>query len=445
MIDVFYYSIASHKVSKAIDLVLSELREAPYMSSKEKLVIKHTQEVAEHGAYPSKSYYSLYYSEPEFTYRSLAEILSYAGKMKDFYQMQSMQTEVIKVINTSDSFKQMIGSFSRLCLDANNAVSDDTLDRFKTYTYKDAEDRPFEEGIKLGIPEIDSITNGFQRGTVGSVCAFVGEGKSTVWNSCLFKNAHENKKCVLVSLEMPVELVSLMIESRYLFEVKGMEINSQDLVMHKLSGEQKKLVDKYDNDYREDIGKNLLIVDETVLNKAIVSDYNQIANLYSKFEKSLGGLDMVVWDHVGQLELMFPDMGNQIVRNITSATKTWFNESGVHVFTGFAVQCNREGRKRAQKRGGVYDLQAISELNEIEKSSTYCIFFFTSDDSKIVQETRVMMLKHRLGPVLTEPAVVTFNPAVCLVGSQISTIEVTDDFDTTGDGMDFNDSMSADF
>ena len=69
------------------------------------------------------------------------------------------------------------------------------------------------------------------------------------------------------------------------------------------------------------------------------------------------------------------------------------------------------------------------------------MFFHTTDDSKIVQETKVSMIKHRLGAVLSEPAVITFNPAVCLVGSNIETVSNQDSFndlmDDFGADLDF--------
>ena len=225
-----------------------------------------------------------------------------------------------------------------------------------------------------------------------------------------------------------------MLQTRWLYEEKGMEINTQDLIMRKLTDEKAKKVKEWESEFKEAF-KGLLIVDESVLNKSILTDYKQLCMLFNKLQQKLGGLDFTIWDHVAQLELMFPTLGNIAVRTITSATKTWENNKGSKTFSGMAVQTNREGKKRAARRDGLYDLQAISDLNEIERSSTYCMFLFTSDDSKIVQETKVCMLKHRLGAVLTEPAITSFNPAVITVGSVIETI-TAGAFDTFGG--DFN-------
>ena len=86
------------------------------------------------------------------------------------------------------------------------------------------------------------------------------------------------------------------------------------------------------------------------------------------------------------------------------------------------VQTNRQGLQRAQRRNGKYDLQAISDLNEVERSSFYCIFMYTSDDMKLLQETKIMLLKHRLGALVTEPVSISFNPAVFVVGETVETV-----------------------
>ena len=86
-----------------------------------------------------------------------------------------------------------------------------------------------------------------------------------------------------------------------------------------------------------------------------------------------------------------------------------------------------QGESRARKRGGVYDIQAISDLNEVERTSTYIIFMYTSDDMKVMQETKVTLAKHRLGTVIPEPIVTTFNPSIITVGASVETVSMTDE------------------
>ena len=160
-------------------------------------------------------------------------------------------------------------------------------------------------------------------------------------------------------------------------------------------------------------------------------NYKMFSALVRKIASKLGGLDLVVFDHVGQFELMFPDCGNQIIKSIQSFSKTFVDANGTKPVSIMAVQTNRQGESRARKRGGVYDIQAISDLNEVERTSTYIVFMYTSDDMKIMQETKVTLAKHRLGAVIPEPIVTTFNPSIITVGAAVENVSMSDD--------DFND------
>ena len=437
MIEVLYYSIAGKKANEAIGTVLQDLLAQEYIPSKDKKIVQHTIDVASKGAYPGADYYSTHYAPSSHKINALAEILHYADQVKDFYRRQKIQRDAITAINVCTSSAELLSSLNSL---EDGQQTTDDLDKFEMNTYSTFLTKPQNAGIKLGIPEIDDITNGFQPGTVGSICAYVGEGKTTAWLSCIYKAAMNGIYTVVFSLELPPELLWLMLQARYLYEEKGMDITTQDLIMRKLTDEKAKKTDECEADFRESF-KTILIVDESVFSKAILTDYKQLSMLYNKLQQKLGGLDFTVWDHVHQLELMFPTFGNIAIRTITSATKTWENNKGSKTFGGLAVQVNREGKKRAARREGLYDLQAISDLNEVERSSTYCVFLFTSDESKIVQETKVCMLKHRLGSVLTEPAITSFNPAVITVGSVIETI-TSGSFDVLGG--DFGDSSFDD-
>lgn len=424
MIDVLFYSCAGKKNNDVINGLLTELSQLNYINPVDKKLIKHTLEVAEHGNYPDKVYYDTFYNHPELTYKSLAEISNYVGKVKDFYKRQSLIQGVIGATNESNTSKELIEKVSSVLVEMDSS-SDGELDEYKPQTYSQIIKKPYADGYFLGVPEIDQLTSGFQPGTVGCIAAFVAEGKSTTAISFMFKNALAKKYCVLFSLEMSPEILWMQLQARYLFEVKGVDISAQDLIFKKLTEENTKLIEKYDKDFREEVGKYIMIVDEAVLSKAIIGDAKLLGRLFKKIQVELGGLDITVWDHVGQLELMYPDMGNAAVRNITSATKTYLNQDGIRLFSFLAVQTNREGKKRATRRDGIYDLMAISDLNEVERSCTYCIFMFTSDESKIVQETKMSMLKHRLGSVLPDPATVTFNPSIITVGTTLEKISAS--------------------
>lgn len=47
---------------------------------------------------------------------------------------------------------------------------------------------------------------------------------------------------------------------------------------------------------------------------------------------------------------------------------------------------------------------------------------------RMTQETKMTLAKNRLGSLLVEPVVTTFNPTVMVVGDIISKVEYQDDF-----------------
>lgn len=434
MIEVFYYSIAGKKTNSTIDSIVETFISCDYIPAQDKKILKHIATVAENGNYPSADYFKTFYEKPQIQYKSIAEILTYSKTVVDFYKTQHIQKELIKAINDSTDSKTLVSKVESVVLETDTKEVADDLDEYKPTLYSSEKGKPSTKGITLGIPEVDAETNGFQLGNIVSVCGFTGHGKSTLVNSMLFKNVLEGRKCVLVSLELAPALVWLMIQARYLYEVKGLQVTTTDLIQRRLTSEMEKKVESFDADFKNDICSNLLIVDESYFNKQTLLNYKLLAKKFKNIEENLSGLDVIAWDHVGQLELLFPECGNIIIKQIQSFTKTYLTKTGSNIVTVFAVQCNREGEKRAKRREGVYDLQAIADLNEIERSSSYIVFMYTSDDMKIIQETKITLHKNRLGSPITEPVVTTFNPAVCMVGSSVEKISVDEsDFSSFGD------------
>lgn len=367
MIDIFFYSIANKKSNNAINDAIQSLIDLESTPRKEKDILKNVISIASKGHYPSSEWFSEYYESTGKTYKALSEILSYVDKIKDFYNLTKLQGDLISAVNKSDDFGSLKDSVQKL---ADSADKESTTDAPSVFSFCDYDQRPYSEGIKIGVPDIDNATNGIQPGNVACIAGFTGAGKSTFCNSIVAKNVFQGKKACIVSLEMSPELVWMQFETRWLFEVKGVQVTSDMLLFKKLPNDLKEKVVQYDTEFKDTVGKNLIILDESHIDKSIVLSYKRLCNLFSKIENQLHGLDLVVWDHVGQLELLYPTFGNQIIKQIQAFTKTYVNSKGVHPISIIAVQCNREGNKRATKRNGVYDLQAIADLNECLHAQT---------------------------------------------------------------------------
>lgn len=431
---IFFYSIAGLKQCEQIDDCLESMTRLECLPPNDKKIAEHCITCAKNGNYPAESYFAnIFPNKPTTVYTTVAEIVTHFKLMVDFYMRQYIQREITKATNETSTSGDLITRLGKVVADSETLNEEEF--EFKEYAaelYGDVEDKPLEQGMLLGIEEIDKTTHGFQRGTVASICGFTGHGKSTACNSSVYTNIMQGKKALIISLELAPELLWKQFETRYMFDAKGLSVSLDQFLFHTLDKETSIVVRGFEEDMRSELLPNLLIIDENKINKKMMQDYRKINKLLKSAEHYLGGLDMVVLDHVGQLELLYPEMGNIILKQLTSSAKTYKNDKGEKISMVWAVQCNREGNRRAMRREGQYDLQAIADLNEVERSSTYCVFLYTTDSMKITQETKVSMLKNRLGVPIPQPFVTTFTPSVVSVGKQVDKAALqTEDYSFT--------------
>lgn len=439
MIAKFFYSIAGLKQSIPIDDMLYNMSSLPFINQKDKNVADYCLKCAEHGNYPSADYFANLYDKPESIAKTEAEIVLHYKSMVDFYLRQTLLKNATKVINETSTSSDLLNGLSRLVNDTETTTDAEfNFDDCKPELYGDV-DKPLESGLMTGIDELDQTTNGFQRGTVVSFCAFTGHGKTTLCDSTAYTNIASGKKVMILSIELPPDMVWKQFETRYMFE-RELAVDVHNMEHHTLDSSVGELVVSLEPDFKRDVVPNLLIIDESKITKKVMTDYRKINKLFKAAERKMGGLDMVIVDHVGQLELLYPETGNIILKQLTSAAKTFKNENGEKIVMVWAVQCNREGNRRAIRREGQYDLQAIADLNEVERSSSYCVFLYTSDAMKITQETKVSMLKNRLGVPIPVPFKTSFTPSVMMVGKKFDRADMNDiDYSFTEMHGDFED------
>lgn len=433
MIATFFYSIAGLERKEHIDDMLRNLSTLEYINPKDRSTADYCLQCAEHGNYPSAEYFSNLYEKPASILKTSAELIMHYKALIDFHARQFIQREITKGINETSTSGDLLSRLTKVINDTEAANTDEfDFSDYKPELYGDIDLYQLNKGLMLGIEEIDNVTHGFQRGTVASICGFTGHGKSTALDSMIYQNIMEGKKVLLLSIELAPNLAWKYFETRYMFEKKGLGVSLDGILNNIMSKETANEVRANEDDCRRELSENLLIIDENMINKKMMQDFRKISKLFKAAEHKLGGLDMVVVDHVGQLELQFPEMGNIILRQLTSAAKTYKNEKGEKIVMVWAVQCNREGNKRAIRREGQYDLQAIADLNEVERSSSYCVFLYTSDAMKITQETKVSMLKNRLGVPVPVPVITSFTPSVVMVGKKFERANINDvDFSFT--------------
>lgn len=433
MINNFLYSIAGKKSNNVVDQLLDNFATSEYLPSQEKKIATHCLEVSTHGNYPSAEYFATFYDAPAYTFNTLAELSEYASKVLDFYEKQYLQKKVLSAINDSSTSKDLRTALGDLSYVEETAKASDDSPVFYEVN------RPETKGIMCNVPEIDSVTNGFQDGTIVTIGGFTGHGKSTWTNSILFNNALKGKKCLLVSLELTRDLVWHQFEGRYMNQVKGLPVDISDIMQCKLTPELAEQVVSYEADFKRDICDNLIITTDDGFDKKFLTNPQAMSRWLKEKEKKLGGLDLIAFDHVGLFERRFPDCGNQILTAIQNLIKNYHCDDGHQPVCIWCCQANREGNKRARTNPKhVYDLQAIGDLNEVERSSSYVLFLYTESGSCL--ETRITFAKSRLSKYEPDETIATrFQPEILTVGNITEDVKLEDDF-FTRDFSSFDDS-----
>lgn len=443
--EIYFYTCAGKKSHPDFDDWFSRFLQIPNLSKNDRQVLEYTLACSAAGCYPSWAWYGKYYPTPDHAY-NLGELSVAYADIVDGYSRLKLATDVTGSLSSTSTTKELAEELKR-ALQSVSVASDASVADFSSWSYGEELNTPYGDGLSLGVPEVDSLTNGFQPGTVASICAFTGGGKTQLCLSMLFKNAKAGRKIVYVSLELEPKMVWLMLETRYMYEVKGIQLDSQDLLFHKLSGDKLKAVLAAEDDFKRDFVPNVLVVDTSLFTKSVFTNVDSLITLYGVLDKHLGGFDCIIYDHVNQFDLLFQDhgkgLGNSIIVNLRAACLAFTNSAGSKCTTVFAVQVNRAGFTRAGRRGGAYDLTAISDLNEIERTSAYCVFMYTGLDVAETQETKICMIKHRLGRILPEPVTAQFLPKVVLVGDNVELISYEGEFAQLGSMDDFGSSSDS--
>ena len=374
------------------------------------------------------------------TYKTNCEIATELHAIKEELTLLSVQKSMTKGMNTSESYED----FRRLALEAISkhdtiiGANTDEIDITpKLYSKNDS----LANGIAFGIEELDSVTHGMQRGSIATIGAFTGQGKSTFAESVTYNSALRGEKCLWFSLELPPEQIWAHFESRY-DNSKGIPVDRQNFQFRSFNDELSDRVIDMQPQFLADVGNNIAVVDESMIGldnlRELFLNPEKLNVFLKGIEKKLGGLDLICIDHVGQIELLFPECGNRAVKTFQTSSKSFRNEKSELCAWLMACQTNRLGYDYADKHGGQYQLKALSDLNEVERSSSYCIFMYTNEEDRNSDNTRMCMIKHRFGVIIGEPFNVNFRPDLTTVGGG-NAIDLSNSFsDDVNFGFDNN-------
>ena len=110
-------------------------------------------------------------------------------------------------------------------------------------------------------------------------------------------------------------------------------------------------------------------------------------------------------------------MIDYFMRQLTMACQNM----GGHKMAGLVLaQTNRDGYRRAQENNGKYDLLALSESRELERSSFAVMFLYSDESLAEGGEVKICLPKNRGGRPIQEPFLTQVDPVHCVMGDAIN-------------------------
>lgn len=265
-------------------------------------------------------------------------------------------------------------------------------------------------GIHTWLSEMDNSTGGLKNGELMIVTAFTGHCKTTFAINMTYRAIFAGWNVLYISLEMFYQdirnKVTLMHSchpkfkrelSDYSHLVGNLKYN--DLIYARFTKEEKAYFEKVKDEFRDpgcEYGQ--LYVWQPSKTVTTLSDIEmKMREIQQSCQANGRDLDFVVIDYIS---LMGADTWeksrdgnettNNIVKNIKRLCMTFNNGKGVRILSPH--QANREGYKEAMKNSGLYNLTALSNAHEIERSADLVISAYKFDDRSVL---KLCCLKNR--------------------------------------------------
>lgn len=290
-----------------------------------------------------------------------------------------------------------------------------------------------KDGIKIGIHDVEQITGDLTKGTINIFAAFVGGYKSMVALNIAYHNTYTHGfNGVVLSLEVSKEdmwwnLLSLH-SGHSKFGKKPVEHNA--IRYNKMTAEEREFIfDVVEPDLKEATAGKLFLIDEADFSDELgcVGGFTQ-PNVQKIMEdlNQEALLDFLVVDHINLTRYYPPEgMERKSEQDITNNWISFFRQQckGFRVYmedgeskkqelcTILLMQTNREGFKKASRNDcGVYDITALNEASEAEKSAYRIFFLYNSPALKEENCAKITCAKNRSGAVIAEPVIFTVVP-----------------------------------
>jgi hypothetical protein len=283
--------------------------------------------------------------------------------------------------------------------------------------YREITSRP--PGIKTYVEALDDLVYRLPPQRICTIGGFTGAFKTTFSLNMLEQNAVAGFNQVFFSIEMPrVEIYQKLLSRHSQTMISIDPIPFFAITTGQLSDKQFRDLIEVEADLRRQAGR-IIIYDSSDLLSLGQEFTSAIETLVIKADEECdGNLQVLYFDHA-QLAKFYMRWGTDLEKGNTVVSKLRelclaYRERGL---IGILLsQFNRDSYAKALRREGRYTLGAFAEINEIERSSSFCISLFTNNELRHEGMLKWQLLKHRGGEVQDDPQLVPVEPTTGAIG-----------------------------
>lgn len=316
--------------------------------------------------------------------------------------------KVLRGVNDAVNYVfENLGRFTRVESGSKleGVVSDDAEEVIDEYEHIERTDQYANRNL-FGLEPVDSVCRGHKRGEFWVHTAFTGELKSTLALNYAYNNVMVYGKNIFYAiLEMPYDQLRRQLYAIHSSHGKfvtewydedgytGLDYRAiRDGELDARGKERLRIVAR---DFKESAKGKLYVWRPP--GDVLVSDIQRKAEMFH----NRWSCDGVIVDHLGLVKLGaqrdYVVALNQIVRDARVMALNFARGRGVPVLALF--QMNRQGKLRAEKNDGRYDIAAISYANEIEKSADVITYTYLDDALRAAGKFYMGNLKNRDNPL----------------------------------------------
>lgn len=351
-------------------------------------------------------------------YETFGELSNYKGrKIDEFnYSLNQLKNEYKKnllidgvtkasqrlikdsVKDAEKDINDLILNLERLKSNDNGLVlslREDVKSSFKLYEKTELEDEE-DNRILTGFNFIDGITGGGKPGELWIWGGYTGCGKSQFAKEIAYNNIVEGKNVLFISLEMSVQEMKWLFETRHSHVIKPGGLFYKHIEMGMLSKDDKISYVKTLKDWNK--GKyGQLVVWSPEYGCTLDSVRRKIELVNMEVP-----LDMVIIDYLELLKLdenIKSDERTKVTykcQAMKDIARTFNDNKGIFIFSPH--QISRHGFANAEKRG-YHILQDLAESSGVERTANLVGWCLRTEDLKEEQKIRIGISKYRSGDI----------------------------------------------